>query len=949
MMNKVPQSNPQDSRQKLQENLEKKETTLAIKNHLSCSGDRKNISPQISDVTSNGEMSFSVTKKESLTNNQLSEKCEIKSPRTTSSGTTLLTSSGDDLGKNNGSVSHSESSACLNSVMVGTSQSKSQSSEENLSLISTPKKVAGKRKREIMVAQRSSSRQIKRKSFDDENSSASPYKHHRKCDKAGCDAEIPICFASAARSCAGSGYTSRWYHLSPGEHYCNECFEFFYRSHKDGYNRFTNWKKKWSANGRTEATLKFFMVDQMLPYWVQCTLPECGKWRQLPRDVELTSNMINNFQCKFAGQKKDDKACLVEEDQRINQVFTLDWLASLTHPALLHNSPAADFLHRYYPDGVGLSPTCSRCKVVVVSLPNGTDTGGHTEFIGPSTSDRTYLDLKPQDTSPNTCIQPFYQPLEPRRARCFRPDVMEPEEREVFPEYAREPVMYLGIRNLIVALWYLDPKEWLVLDRVIENLMCRGLVRVRCVYDSRRILKYLTLKGLINFGIIQSPSSFTLLPAECQESVIIIGAGAAGISASRHLKNLGVKVMVLEARNRIGGRVWDESFLGVCVGKGAQIITGVINNPLTILSQQAAMAMRIVGEKCELFAEDGTVTPSSVDQRVEFHFNAVLDAVASWRKDQTHDTNLYDKIMEMHKNFMEETKMKFSEEEENLIHFHISNLEYACGSALNTVSTLSWDQNETYPQFTGHHTLLLRGYSLLLEQLAEGLDIQLGQEVKEINYSGDKVIIRCQDGEEWKASKVIVTLPLAVLQKEEVTFCPQLPEEKLKAVHRLGAGTVEKIVLQFPYRFWALKVKEYDLFGHVPPSPQKRGLFSVFYDLSPKSSMEPHKCFILMTYVSGDALLMIENKPDKEIVDMCMSALRGMFSDQDLVVPDPTSWFVTRWKQDKYAGMAYSFVPTGGTGEDYDTLAKDLDRKIYFAGEVHDSIAGLYYSDKLIV
>ncbi|XP_035828739.1 lysine-specific histone demethylase 1B [Aplysia californica] len=820
---------------------------------------------------------------------------------------------------------------------------------------------------------------------EEEGSSDGP---KRKCGRSGCPATVPICFAGVSERCCGSSWTSRWYHVTLGEHFCNECFEHYYRSHKAGYADFTAWKRKWSAHARTEGSVVAFMMEQIVPYWVQCQKKECGKWRQLSRDVDLTPEFIRMFQCGSTNgtnnnnKKGKQDPCYAPQDERVHFVHSPLWLIQNKCTPYLKKSPAAPFLTAYYADGVGLSPTENAAAL-----------------------------SKAEKKKLCPYVLPFPKADHPLHAFAVTPDMMTEVEIESFPLLAQEcPYMYLAVRNLIMSLWTLNPKEWLTKEKCTEYLICRGLARVSCVEQLPQVLAFLTHHDLINQGLVTPPANLTepFTSLHQGSSVLIVGAGASGLAAARLLSIHGVKVTVLEAKGCIGGRVCDQDVEGSTVSFSGQWLNGCVNNPVAVIAYQAGIDLEQPNDDCRLITEDGNVIEDSLDRRIEFHYNAILDIIAEWRKgrEDKADVDLLTKFKEFHQQFISETqgffthvslcilklvlflqsswcfvyiffmrtqeqqstvlsscfafvvhspflepgphvKGVFSQEEEQVMEFHLSNLEFACGCSLDQLSSLRWDQNEEMPQFAGARTHVASGFGSILKKFADGLDVRLNTQVTGIDYTGSEVTVTTESGQNFSAQMVILSLPLAVLNSGVVTFQPALPDSKMKAIEAVGAGQVEKLILQFDQNFWSEKIKGKTMFGHVPgPTPQ-RGLFSIFHDVSKPQNASTSSKHTLVTYLVGQGLSLMHDQSDQEVVTKCVCLLREMFPEKD--IPDPSWYHMTHWGRDPHIGMAYSYLPVGAPKNAHSNLAEEVDSRLFFAGEAThhqfpQTVAGAYLS-----
>eukprot|EP00731_Ephydatia_muelleri_P010985 Em0005g1571a len=787
------------------------------------------------------------------------------------------------------------------------------------------------------------------------NSPNNDREHQKKCEKKCCDTVRPYCFVQASERCAKAGYTARWNHLSLGQHFCNECFEHFYRKNKPGYPSYARWCARWERESGDiiSASPKPFFADLHLPFWVQCGQPGCGKWRKLPANIDLCHVRQDIVKCLNCDQPEEELVALSKDRE---------WASTITYTPLLRHSPLTALLREYFPDGVGISPsitTHSLAKNPGVSATDGTSGSSPSSPAISSFPD-------PSKELVEDILHPFNHPQEGPRARAFTPDVLEEEEIKAFPGLSGSQSsvadLYMIIRNLLLALWYSKCTEYLSPSSCQSSLSLRGLARIWCAEQLPNVLHLLTKLAYLNCGYLPSaPRPFTFISnLDKKSTVLIIGAGAAGIAAAHHLSNFGHRVKILEANSRIGGRVMDDFSMGSCVGLGAMFITGVCNNPFTLLSRQMDLHVRSIDEDhCDLISEFGSYVVKEMDVKVEKHFNDTLDRLSEWRSaEDTVDESLESKLSQLHEDILA-GQASYAEEEWRLLDFHYSNLEFACGATLDKISAVHWDHNDTFYQFSGSHALISEGFSTVLTKLSSSLDIELNTVVTRVQTLEDgQMCLVDTKGREWVANKVIVTVPLSLLKRGAITFAPPLSDRKLKAINSLGAGLVEKVVLNFPAPFWRGFIGNADFFGHVSTTSQHRGMFGVFYDMSPKhphtntptTSSSAHSIgppYILVTTVSGHALSEYREMKDRDVVDLCVRTLERMFPS--VTVPKPLGHLLSRWGADPCAMMSYSYVAVGGSGEDYDIMAEEVDGRVFFAGEATNrqhpqTVTGAYLS-----
>ncbi len=381
------------------------------------------------------------------------------------------------------------------------------------------------------------------------------------------------------------------------------------------------------------------------------------------------------------------------------------------------------------------------------------------------------------------------------------------------------------------------------------------------------------------------------------DHVIVVGAGMAGLSAARHLADSGVAVTVLEARNRIGGRTWTDSSLGLPIDLGAAWFHGTKGNPLVEIADQiGARTVETDFEDVAVFAGGAPAGADKVDAALG-GWPKVMDelyAAAEAAGREASVASALTKLVDLNDPFVQWCVAS------------TINAEYAADP---TELALRWFGQEG--QIDGPDVLLPGGYVQLVDHLAGGLAIRLDTAVSHIAYGDQGVRVETSKGAV-EGDRVIVTVPLGVLKADVITFEPPLPADKRQAIERLGFGLLDKVVVRFDKPFWPV---ERDMIGIAgadqPVSDLVNGLR--FTDTP-----------LLVGLRGGSNARVRERQSDEQTVREVLATMKA---------PEPTGAVVTRWAADPFARGSYSFLAVGSSPDDQRALAAPVGERLAFAGE----------------
>jgi monoamine oxidase len=416
--------------------------------------------------------------------------------------------------------------------------------------------------------------------------------------------------------------------------------------------------------------------------------------------------------------------------------------------------------------------------------------------------------------------------------------------------------------------------------------------------------------------IVRCPAAERQVPPDPGDplDVLVLGAGAAGLMAAGRLAAAGLGVRVLEARDRIGGRLFTchDARLPVAVELGAEFVQGLPPVTFDLVAQARLLLYELDGDALEHQA-DGRLMPAAALRQDGPH-NAIVERL---------------------------DRGGLAGRDRSLAAFVRAVVAAEPDLAHNAATALQWVQlyDAADPEQISARALVRQhraeaalaesrafrlplGYRAIVDWLHAGLapdSVVLGAVVHTVRWQPGHVEVVLADGRCFEARRAIAALPLPVLQ-HAVRFEPALPAAKQRALAGLRMGAAIKLGLVFDTPFWWSDAPLARMgWLQIPDAP-----LPVWWSTYP--AIAP----LLLGWSAGPAADTLSRLPDEQIVGRALSSLRPVFGQR--VDRHLSGWHLHNWQTDPFAGGAYSYVGVGAAGAQA-ALARPLEDTLFFAGE----------------
>lgn len=401
--------------------------------------------------------------------------------------------------------------------------------------------------------------------------------------------------------------------------------------------------------------------------------------------------------------------------------------------------------------------------------------------------------------------------------------------------------------------------------------------------------------------------------------VIVIGAGAAGLAAAGSLGRRSLEVIVLEARDRFGGRVWSRPSARDVVRAelGAEYIHGKAEETLALLRDAGTAAVDTVGVS---WISDGHGELRRDGDRYR-SATRIFDGARALTSDESVDRYL--------RRFEHDPSMRTTL---NAARAFVEGFD-AADPALASVRGIA---DELHSGVDYAIARPVGGYEPMIQHLrsaaAANVQFCLSTIVRRISWRRGSVSVELTSdrGETRKirARAAVVTLPIGVLRHRgdvtEVVFDPDLPAAKQEALASIEMGDVVKVALEFRTAFWE-RVAEgrYHEAGFFRAAGQP---FDGYWTQLPVRSE------LIVAWIGGPKAVALRNVASSELIASARDGFGELVGEPDVARKEFKSGVMHNWSLDPFARGAYSYLRVGG-GSARTSLASVVDDTLFFAGE----------------
>lgn len=389
--------------------------------------------------------------------------------------------------------------------------------------------------------------------------------------------------------------------------------------------------------------------------------------------------------------------------------------------------------------------------------------------------------------------------------------------------------------------------------------------------------------------------------------VIIIGAGASGLMAARDLSNAGVRVLLLEARNRIGGRILTHHTPNYPVELGAEFIHGRRTETFDLARKaglpMAEMKWKVARRKGNRWVDDDPLLED-------------VDKLFSMMTTDGPDQSFQE--------FMDQVDADPEIKQHGLS--FVQGFHAADPRRISVHSLII--SNEEEERVDGDHQFRVAdGYDTVVRAISDSINwtschLQLNAEVKEIAWQKGRVLLKTSAEAEFQAPRAIVTIPLSLLQAGKVRFHPALPEKE-RAMRGLEMGPVLRVSLCFRNRFWEEQERLKDV----------SFVFSDDPDFPTWWTSKPLPFPLLTGWAAGPYAKRLAGLTEEQRVNRALESLARILDvDIQRLRGELQGGLSHDWEADPFSCGAYSYALVGGSNAASD-LAKPVSETLFFAGE----------------